>query len=349
MSLRGVTVALGCLLVVAVAPLLVGHAGGSGTVAARRAVANRVAKPQTTRRTARASFLGGTYVTTTGESVTVRVSESFADADERGRRWSEFFAALPHGDELSKVTISVVTAAELSDSCGGDAFGCYRPGDLTFADEVIAGVASEEVARHEYGHHVAENRLNTPWRALDWGPKRWASVAGICAAVKAGTAFPGDEGAHYAENPSEAWAEVYRILAERTAGLPGSLWSIVVGRYYPDEAALAAAREDVLHPWVSPAVLRYTGRFVKGGRRVWQRRLATPRDGNIVLTLTTPVGPRADVTLLGADGRTVIAHWTRFTTRTRTITTSICGQRSVFVKVTRGSAPGPFTIGVSAP
>jgi hypothetical protein len=182
---------------------------------------------------ARATFGGGTYVTSNGASVTVRVSDAFPDSGERAHRWAEFFAAMPHGAELATVTITVVAAAELSTACNAEALGCYRPGEITIADEVLEGITPEEVARHEYGHHVAASRLNSPWPALDWGPKRWATVAHVCGDVTAGSAHPGDEGEHYSENPAEAWAEVYRILAERSAGLPGNTWSIVVAATSP--------------------------------------------------------------------------------------------------------------------
>ncbi|MCY7304157.1 MAG: hypothetical protein LH654_14235 [Thermoleophilia bacterium] len=77
--------------------------------------------------------------------------------------------------------------------------------------------------------------------------------------------------------------------------------------------------------------------------------MKTPRDGTIVVTLGMPAGPRHTVELLAADGRTVLAKWTTWTTRSRTIETSICGQRSVLVRVTRGNAPTPFTVNVSTP
>ena len=73
----------------------------------------------------------------------------------------------------------------------------------------------QEVVRHEYGHHVAANRLNPPWSAADWGPKTWATDQGICALAAAGTAFPGNESDHYELNPGEAWAESYRIFADQ--------------------------------------------------------------------------------------------------------------------------------------
>ncbi len=334
------------------AGLALSRPGGTGEARealARQATATAGSASSAANRTTRSAFVGDTYVTANGASVAVRVSESYPDAVDRGRRWAEFFSVLPHGDELANVQVSVVTGPELTGSCGERALGCYRPGDLTFADEVLGGVAPEEVARHEYGHHVAANRSNPPWRSLDWGPKRWASAAGVCAGVEGGTLFPGNEGSRYAENPAEIWAEVYRILAERTAGLPGSLWSIVVGRYYPNDAMLAAAREDVLNPWTTGTASRYAGRFVRRGMKVWQRAVKTPRDGTIVVTLGMPAGPRHTVELLAADGRTVLARWTTWTTRSRTIETSICGQRSVLVRVTRGNAPTPFTVNVSTP
>ena len=255
---------------------------------------------------------------------------------------------MPHGAELSTVTVTVVTAAELPDSCDADALGCYRPGEITFADEVLDGITPEEVARHEYGHHVAASRRNSPWRALDWGPKRWATVAHVCGHVTSGSAYPGDEGDHYAENPAEAWAEVYRILAERTAGLSGNTWSIVVGRYFPDDAVLAAAHEDVVNPWTTPTTRRFSGTFTKTGKRQWQRTFATPLDGNIVVKLTMPAGPRHDVTLLAANGRTVLARWSAFTSTTRTITTTVCGQRSMVLRVTRGNRPSTFSVAVTS-
>jgi hypothetical protein len=42
-------------------------------------------------------------------------------------------------------------------------------------------VTPQEVVRHELGHHVAFNRLNTPWTAVNWGPKAWATDQDVCA------------------------------------------------------------------------------------------------------------------------------------------------------------------------
>ena len=344
---------LGCLLV---APFLLQQretAAAPAPALARQGVPARhgtvgAAQP-VARHAGAASLVGGPVLARSGATVNVHVSASFPDAAARTQRWADFFGALPHGDELSTVAIVVVTAAELPASCSAEALGCYRPGQLIFADEVIDGVSPEEVARHEYGHHVAESRLNTPWPALDWGPKRWATAVDVCPDVQSGNAFPGDEGDHYTQNPAEAWAEAYRILAERSAGLPGDTWSIVVGKYYPDEAMLAAVKLDVLQPWTAPTTRRFKAAFARRGKRQWDKKVVTPLDGTIVVKLTMPVGPRHSVALYAADGRTLIARSTAFTSTSRTISSTICGQRSVVVRVTRGTTPTPFTVAVTAP
>src|SRR5262249_46532400 len=166
------------------------------------------------------SWWGGPRTAATGESVTVFVSDSYPVDDALAQRWADFFAELVHGPELQQLTAYVAPPAEVQETCGSRyAPGCYGGGRIGLIGEPADGasVTPEEVARHEYGHHLAFNRGNPPWQAVDWGPKRWSSLAGICARVTAGTAFPGDEGDHYKENPGEAFAETYRALNDAKA------------------------------------------------------------------------------------------------------------------------------------
>ena len=90
--------------------------------------------------------------------------------------------------------------------------------------ETNYGVSPDEVVRHEYGHHIALNRINSPWLAVSWGPKNWASASSVCRRAADGSAYPGDEGDNYRLNPGAAWAETYRLLVERKAGVTGSSW-----------------------------------------------------------------------------------------------------------------------------
>ena len=156
-------------------------------------------------------------------------------------------------------------------------------------------------------------------------------------------------GLHYAANPGEAWAEVYRILADRAAGLETALWPIVVGRYYPDGIALAAAERDIREPWGASGKRILRGRFDPGSARVWIRSLATPLDGTITATLSAPIASRHDFELLDARTKRTLARWSDWTRTTRTLTSTICGRRSVLLRVTRRVGSGPFSVAVTLP
>src|SRR5207253_573329 len=132
----------------------------------------------------------------------------------------------------------------------------------------------QSVATHEYGHHVAYNRRNTPWIAVDWGTKRWATYMRICSRTAGGTAFPGAEDVSYPLNPGEGFAESYRVLNETMGGIPLT-WSIVDNSFRPDAAALQAIRDDVLQPWTGPTIDTIRGRFPQG-RKTWTVTLSTP-------------------------------------------------------------------------
>ena len=131
------------------------------------------------------------YTTRTGEPVDVAVSPSYPADQPIGQRWADFFAALPHGPELPLLEAYVAPLPEVQTICGGSAVGCYGDDQLIVTNEPALGFRPEEVARHEYGHHVALNRSNAPWPAFDWGPKRWATAAHICPRVRWNTAYPG--------------------------------------------------------------------------------------------------------------------------------------------------------------
>lgn len=301
-------------------------------------------------RSLRASqWRGGSFVTSTGETVRVFVSPGYPDGDAVGRRWAEFFATLLHGPEIGLMTAYVVTPSELEDACGSDALGCYADGTVTFMGETAYGVTPEEVAAHEYGHHVAANRPNPPWRSVDTGPKHWASAANVCKRTAEGTAFPGDGRRNYELNPGEAFAEVYRVLNDVRAGAPGFSWSLVDSSFRPDASTLGAAERDVVSPWARPTTLTVRGRL--GGRRPWKLRIRTPLDGSLVVRLKLPRGALHELTVLGPDGSTVLGRGLWSGVAEKRVTATVCGQRSVVVRVTRGgpstTLSGPFSVRVT--
>jgi hypothetical protein len=298
------------------------------------------------------SWIGGPITASTGDTLTVYVSSALQGADPTVTPQSraEFIAHLTHGPELSKLTAYFATLEEVQQLCGSQALGCYGDNQLvSFGEPTIDGVTGEEVVRHEYGHHIANNRLNPPWSAIDWGPKNWDSAMGVCQRVTRGSAFPGDESAHYDQNPGEAWAETYRLLDERKNGILTANWDIVSPRFFPTEVAFQAAQQDVLQPYVSGHTSSYTKVLTRKGKKVWLFRLQTPLDGSLAVSALLPKGSLDDVALLSSNGRTVLRHATPAGAKTKRLTTTVCGQRSLYVRVTEKGAPGRVTVTAATP
>lgn len=296
-----------------------------------------------------ASWWGGTYAVPDGEHVTVYISTSYGEADTIAQQWVDFFATLPHGKELSTAKVYIAPLPQVAEMCFTDeVLGCYGGQTLVVVGDSTDGIAPTSIAAHEYGHHIAANRTSAPWLALDWGTKRWASTMGICARVAAGTAFPGDEGANYALNPGEGFAESYRVLVETNGTAAGYDWPIVDPGFRPTPQALAAIREDVLEPWVGPTTKTIRGKFLRQ-RRTWSTQVTTPLDGDLRLRVTVPGGGADDVTLLSSDGRTVLATGSWASSGGKSVEYQVCGARSVRVRVTRGGAAARFTLQVQTP
>lgn len=291
---------------------------------------------------------GGTLGTTTGEPVTVYVSDTYTPEQVAPQAWADFLAALPHGRELASVIVRIAPVAEVAAICGGTVAGCYGSGELVFVGEAVGGTTPADVARHEYGHHVAANRANPPWRALDWGTKRWATVEQVCSRERAGTAFPGNEDDRYELNPGEAFAEAYRVLAEQKAGAVLSSWSIVDGSFYPDPRALSALDQDVVKPWVAPAVRTVRAGFLAHGRRRHLLPVATPLDGQITIALRLPPGRLDTLELLSPTGR-VLARGLWAGASVRRLSYVVCGERRLALRVTRAGDPGRFTVTFTRP
>lgn len=293
-------------------------------------------------------WVGGAFRAVTGESVTVFVSTTYAPEQVTPQRWAEFFAGMPHGNELATVVIRIATPGEVAALCGDEALGCYGARELVMPGESFDGEAPEQVARHEYGHHIAASRSNPPWRAADWGPKRWATASRICQRSEQQTAFPGDNGTHYRLNPGEAFAESYRVLAERKAGAALATWGLVDGSFYPGEAALRAVEQDVATPWTRSITTRASGRFRTGGPRRRLVPVATPLDGELTAELKLAPGRLDTLELLAPDGH-VLARGLWSGPRTRRLSFVVCGQRKLSLRVTSAGLPGRFDLTLSRP
>jgi hypothetical protein len=294
---------------------------------------------------------GGAYTTSTGERVTVFFWIDYPVDQAVASRWAEFFAGLVHGKELGSLRAYVAPQVEVGAICGSpSALGCYGESKLFTIGETAHGFVPSTIAAHEYGHHVAANRLNPPWLALDWGTKRWASGANICSRAAAGTAFPGNESFLYRLNPGEGFAEAYRVLNEKRAGAVSFDWSLVDPRFMPDDAALQRIEQDVLRPWSAPTSRTFPAHFSarQGRTRVWSLPAATPLDGDLAVQLRVP-GPGYQLTLLSSDRGAVLARGRSAGPRTKTLRYRVCGTRSVVVRVSGTGTARPFSVQVSVP
>jgi hypothetical protein len=294
------------------------------------------------------NFWGGVYRTSTGENVTIYASTAYPQDPALGQKWAEFLAALEHGLELSTVTVFLAPEQQIGRVCGTEALACYSGDDHTLispGEDPDSSISAEAVITHEYGHHIAATRSNAPWSALDYGTKRWASAISVCARARAGRLFPGSEAfPNYQLNPGEGFAESYRVLNERKAGIPETPWQIVSDALYPDTNALAALDQDVVSPWPGSTATTRAARFTRAAR-VRTFTVATPLDGTLRVSVRPSPGTRVAVDVFAGSSRLVHASGAGTVARTQTI----CGQRSLRVQVTETRGTGTFRLTVSKP
>jgi hypothetical protein len=314
--------------------LLVGTLAAAVSLFAHPAAA---ASPAPTLLTLRAAVaFDGVYTTSTGETVHISVSDELVSDDEENQAWAEFFATLPHGPELERVTIYFAPIDEVQTICGLRALACYSPQTeqiVAPAEEIEGQPSRQSILAHEYGHHLANNRLNLPWSGLAFGPKRWASYMDICAGIEAGTFSM----RQYELDPAEGFAEAYRVLVERRLGLEPSPWEIVDTAFEPDETALALIEQDAADPWLRNAVLRLKGAKTRSFR------FATPLDGRLTITLRAPRTSVYELRVPGAPVRRARGQGPA------SVSTRVCGTRLGTARVRLVKGKGAFQLTVSRP
>ncbi|HET7744076.1 MAG TPA: hypothetical protein VFK76_04980, partial [Gaiellaceae bacterium] len=161
--------------------------------------------------------------------------------------------------------------------------------------------------------------------------------------------YPGNESDHYQLNPGEAWAETYRLMDEQKAGITTGSWQIVAPSFYPADTQIQAAEKDVVSPWTAGQTYRYRKVFAPRTPKVWKIRVATPLDGTIGVSVLFPTRSQSTVVLTSPDGRTVLGKAVRSGARTRRISSTVCGQRSVVVRVTEKGPSGPVSVVATTP
>jgi hypothetical protein len=284
------------------------------------------------------------YATPDGYSVAVEASSDYPVDPIADQKLVDFLASRVHGTELGDLSVYVGTPAEISRLCGGDAevVACYAidEGRMYVPGESVRGIPVEYPLTHEYGHHVASRRLNTPWDALDWGAKYWSSATRVCTGVRRHLLFPGNQGEHYWDDPGEGFADGYAHMH-----YPDAPW------YYnelmrPNAKTFTAIRRDVLQPWTGPRSRTFHGRLGRRHRtRTFHIRLAL--DGDVSLALRARRGAvyevQAEIPGFAAgqrlrNGRGFGVEWCRHRPVDR-----------IELTVRRRAGSGPFALRVSWP
>ena len=164
----------------------------------------------------------------------------------------------------------------------------------------------------------------------------------VCARTRSGELFPGAEDpGRYTQNPGEGWAETYRVLNERKAGLPEAPWQIVTQALYPTTAALTAAEQDVTAPWQAGTTTTQTAALRTRKTRTFT--VSTPLDGALKMTLKHSAGMRLSVDVLAASTRA--AHVVSAGVVSRTFT--VCGARSYRFRITDLAGHGSVSLAVA--
>ena len=151
---------------------------------------------------------------------------------------AEWYAALlraaPHGDEISTVTIDIVSWEAVKTTCGEDAGGCYSRDVI-----VVPAEQSDEVAHivvHEFGHHVDHSTSVAGVPEPNGTPEWWRARGMAKLLSQRSVARNYDSG--WNRNIAEIYAEDYAQLA-----LAGRLYAIGwLPR--PDATVLAALKAD---------------------------------------------------------------------------------------------------------
>jgi hypothetical protein len=251
------------------------------------------------------------FLTPDGIAVETRVSQAVSNPDAVAQEIVNFLGTRVHGLELGRLRVFIGAPSEIANACGGDSevLACYSAGErrMYIPDRDpgagnSAGFTRNYAITHEYGHHIANFRSNSPFPALNYGAKYWSSYEFVCAGADEGLYFPGNQGTHYLDDPGEGFADSYAHLPEN--GFSSVPWQFNP-RLRPDDGAFAALRRDVLDPW------RGSKRKVVAGslnslHRSRTTSFRTPLDGTVDLRLRGPRGANFDVGIY--DGSRLISR-----------------------------------------
>jgi hypothetical protein len=241
------------------------------------------------------------YPVAGGGTVTVQVDPAYAGTDAL-QRILDTLGATVHGPEMSRLTVHIADSTNLFRLCGQNATACYFPSSQTM---VVSGSPTNPnnqmpqgmVITHEYGHHIEANRSFPGWYASNLGARHWATYEHVCEGVAGGRLFPGDQGAHYWENPGEAFAQAYATMHYAHA-VPW-WWSFAE----PDQGAFDAIRADVADTSQGTPTT-WSGKLGPGSPSA-STTISASLDGPISVKVRQPRSAKFTVQLLSPSGSVV--------------------------------------------
>jgi hypothetical protein len=308
-----------------------------------------------------------------GGSEEVEVSSTYYGPEQMAEV-AAILRNLDHGPELERLSVYLATAAEIEQVCGATVIACYVPGRMEMVvsgeDRAIAGVPRAFAIAHEYGHHIANTQQGDLEAPLGAGTIRWATYERVCQFTRAHELFPGDQGAHYWEDPEEAFAESYAHLNEPEASVSWQYTPLL----QPTTASLTKIRADVARPWTGPSSATWadavtappasaprhhvTGTPEAGivsaaavGQPSWiaSRLVRTPLDGRVSVHLQASAGADYAVLLRDSESARVLSRARTGEGGATDISYGNCGRDSLLLEVRSLHGAGTFEATVVKP
>jgi hypothetical protein len=282
--------------------------------------------------------------------------------------------SLDHGPEMAQLSVFVATPDELREACGAEVLACYFPSEdemvVSGVDRPVDGVPRDFAIAHEYGHHIANTRPGAALPAIEAGTSRWATYERVCQLARRGRLFPGNQGAHYWQDPEEAFAQSYARL-----NMPGDRvsWQYTP-LLRPTAAALAKIEADVAHPLTGPVESSWHGSLaappahpasaagvragpigVGSARAVgdlpWvaSRLVRTPLDGTVTVALQAPAGAGLSLSLRDPERGRVLARAATGPDGSARLSYANCGRAALRLEVRATGGPTSFQATIARP
>ena len=280
--------------------------------------------------------------------------------------------SLDHGPEMAELNVFVATPEQIREACGAEVVACYFPsGDemvVSGVDRPVAGVPRDFAIAHEYGHHIANTRDGGALPAIEAGTVRWATYERVCQLTRRGRLFPGNQGAHYWEDPEEAFAQSYAHLSLPAARVSWQYTPLL----RPTAVSLAKIHADVAHPLSGPVDESWGGSIaapqptasagvrsgpvgIAAGHAVGDppgfasHLVRTPLDGPVTVSLQAAESARLALTVRDPVHGRVLARAATGSDGGARIAYSNCGHAALLLEVRATSGPAEFQAAIARP